>query len=160
MKRKGVCYDVGRVYSWGSTLHPIFDAEVTHRELAIIKNGLHCNSVRICGFATGRLMTAAKDALIQGLEVWLSPDMFERSQKETLRYLTKAARAAEELRRKWPEQLVFSVGSESTLIMQGIVEGSTVAKRLSNPSLREIVKAGKHNEPLNAFLARANEAVR
>jgi hypothetical protein len=131
-----------------------------HRELEIIKQDLHCNTVRICGLDIERLMVASEDALKQGLEVWLSPEMWDRSQEETLRYITKAAEAAEDLRQRWPEQLTFSLGSESTLFMQGIVEGNNFFERMNNPSFWENVKAGKHNKPLNAFLAKANEAVR
>ena len=66
---------------------------------------------RICGLDIDRLMIAGEDALKQGLEVWLSPEMWDKSQEETLQYITKAAAAAEELRQKWPGKLVFSVGS-------------------------------------------------
>jgi hypothetical protein len=158
MKHKGVSYDVGRVM--GFNWRPDFDPQVVHRELEIIKNDLHCNAVRICGRNIRRLMTAAEDALKQGLEVWLSPEMWEKSPQETLTYITKAATAAERLRERWPEAMVLSVGSELTLFMKGIVEGRTFLKRLRNPALQEIVKSGKHNQRLNAFLARTVEAVR
>lgn len=68
VKRKGVCYDVGRVLE-GSLQRPSFDECVVHRELEIIKNDLHCNAVRIQGFDIDRLVTASEDALKQGLEV-------------------------------------------------------------------------------------------
>ena len=83
MNRKGVCYDVGRVLL-GADWRPNFDSRVVHRELEIIKTDLHCNAVRICGLDINRLMTAAEDALTLGLEVWLSPEMWDRSQDETL----------------------------------------------------------------------------
>jgi hypothetical protein len=86
-----------------------------HRELEIIKNNLHCNAVRICGLDLDRLMTATEDALKQGLEVWLSSEMWDKSQEETLDYLVKAAAAVEKLRGYYPQHLVFSVGSELTL---------------------------------------------
>ena len=105
-------------------------------------------------------MTAAEDALRQGLEVWLSPDMFEQSQERTLKYIARAAAAAEQLRQSWPVRLVLGLGSESTLFTQGIVEGRSLTQRLSHPTLRETVETGRHNGPLNAFLARANEAAR
>jgi len=158
MKRKGVSYDVGRVM--GGNWRPTFDPKVVHRELEIIKNDLHCNAVRICGLDIDRLMTAAEDALKQSLEVWLSPEMWDRSPRETLDYVVKAATAAEKLRERWPEKLVFCVGSELTLFMQSIVEGRNIVKRMSNPSFWENARAGTHNKPLNAFLAKANEAVR
>ena len=158
MKRKGVNYDVGVVYyfNW----RPVFDPKVVHRELEIIKDDLHCNSVRIGSLSIDRLMITAEDALKQGLEVWLSPQMWDKSQQETLDYVTKAATAAEKLRQQWPEQLVFSVGSELTLFMQGVVEGRNLQKRMSNPRVLSSIKAGEHNKPLNAFLTKANETVR
>jgi hypothetical protein len=158
MKRKGVSYDVGRVM--GVNWRPVFEPEVVHRELEIIKNDLHCNAVRICGLDVDRLMMAAEDALKQGLEVWLSPEMWDKSREETFDYIVRAATAAETLRERWPDQLVFSVGSELTLFMQGIVEGKTFTKRLSHPSFWATVQAGKHNKPLQEFLARVNEGVR
>jgi hypothetical protein len=158
MNRRGVCYDVGRVLE-GSLQRPAFDARVVHRELEIIKNDLHCNAVRIQGLDIDRLMVASEDALKQGLEVWFSPEMFEKSQDETLGYLAKAATGAEKLRKQWPN-LVFSLGSELTLFMQGIVEGNNLLERMNNPLFWENIKAGKHNKSLNAFLAKANSAVR
>ena len=158
MKRKGVSYDVGRVM--GFNWRPVFDPMAVHRELEIIKNDLHCNAVRICGLSVDRLVVAAEDALEQGLEVWLAPEMWDESQQKTLAYVTKAAAAAEVLRQRWPEKLVFSVGSELTLFMQGIVEGRNVTARMTNPSFVLRAKAGEHNKPLNAFLAKANAAVR
>ena len=159
MKRKGVCYDVGRVMM-GEDWRPTFDPHMVHRELEIINNDLHCNTVRICGLDLDRLMTATEDALKQGLEVWLSPEMWDKSQEETLDYLVKAAAAADSLCSDFPQHLVVSVGSELTLFMQGIVEGTNFMERMGHPAFWEQIKAGRHNKPLNAFLARANKAVR
>ena len=159
MNRKGVCYDVGRVMI-GSNWRPKFDLNVVHRELEIIKKDLHCNAVRICGLDIERLMAATQDALTQGLEVWLSPEMWDKSQEETLQYLTKAAIAAEPLRQGYPGKLVFSLGSELTLFMQGIVEGANFFERMNNPSFWENIRAGKNNKPLNSFLSKANTIVR
>jgi len=159
MKRKGVCYDAGRVLM-GANWRPKFDPRVVHRELEIIKDDLHCNAVRICGLDVDRLVAASEDALAQGLEVWFSPEMWDRSQEETLQYITRAAVSAEKLRQRWPGRIVFSVGSELTLFMRGIVEGDNVFGRMNNPSFWENVKAGRQNGPLNAFLAKANESVR
>ena len=159
MKQKGVCYDVGRVLE-GHLTRPVFDLKVVQRELEIIRNDLHCNAVRIQSENIDRLVLASECALKLGLEVYFSPEMFEKSQQETFQYLSRAAVPAEELRRRWPGQLTFSVGSELTLFMQGIVAGRTLMQRLSNPFVWENIKAGKHNAPLNAFLARSNEAIR
>jgi len=158
MNRKGVCYDVGRVLE-GSPQRPKFEPRVIHRELEILKNDLHCKAVRIQGLDLDRLTAASEEALRQGLEVWFSPEMFERGQQETLDYLVKAAGAAESLRQQFPD-IVFSLGSELTLFMQGIMKGKNLLERMNNPSFWQDVMAGKHNQPLNAFLAKANEAVR
>jgi hypothetical protein len=78
-----VSYDVGRVM--GLNWRPVFDRRVVHRELEIVRDDLHCNAVRICGRDIDRLTTAAEDALTLGLEVWLSPEMWNKSPRETLR---------------------------------------------------------------------------
>jgi hypothetical protein len=158
MKRKGVCYDVGCVM--GMNWRPKFDVKVVHLELEIIKNDLNCNAVRIVGLNMERLMIASEDALKQGLEVWLSPQLWDKSQEKTLKYITETAIATELLRQKWPERLVFSVGSEATLFMKGIVEGKNFVARIKNPNLISHIKAGEHNKPLNEFLAKAADSVR
>ena len=163
MNRRGVIYDVGTVFSgfgWRINLRPTLDPRIVHRELQILSEDLHCNAVRIAGRDIDRVSTVAEDALRQGLEVWFSPALFEKSQRRTLGYLVKAAAAAETLRRRWPDRLVFVMGSELTLFMQGIVPGRSIAKRLANPALAELVRAGGHNQALNAFLASASAAVR
>jgi len=158
MNRKGVCYDVGAVmaFNW----RPHFDLKVVHREIEIIKTDLHCNAIRISGLSIDRLTTAAGDALEQGLEVWLSPLMWDKNPKQTLAYITKAAKAAESLRQNHSDRLVFSVGSEFTLFMQGILPGKNFPKRLRNPSFITLIKSGEHNKPLNAFLSKASAEVR
>ena len=164
MNRRGVCYDVGHVM--GINWRPTFDRHVVHRELQIIRDDLHCNAVRIGGRNLKRVVTAAEDALAQGLEVWFSPVLWDRSPDETLAYIVNAATAAERLRRRWPDKVVFVVGGggggggELTLFMRGIVPGKSLLDRIKNPGFWENAKAGKHNAPLNAFLARTVEAVR
>ena len=157
MNRKGVCYDTGRVM--GINWRPRFEGEQVRRELEIIKRDLHCNSVRIHGRDLTRLTTAADSAMDQGLEVWLSPEEWDKSPADTLAYLTKAAQAAENLRQRWPDRIVFVVGGELTLFMQGVVEGKTLEKRIANPSFMANVKGGEHNKPLIGFLAKSTAAV-
>jgi hypothetical protein len=159
MNTRGVCYDVGRVLM-GQNWRPMFDAGEVHRELGIIKNDLHCNAVRICGQDIDRLVTAGQDALEQGLEVWVSPELWDHSPEDTLDYLTEAAKRAEELRTHRSGQVIFSVGSELTLFTPGMLEGDTFLERLHHPSFVEQIRSGAHNAPLDAFLAKANDAVR
>lgn len=159
MKRRGVCYDVGRVL-WGRDWRPEFSAAEARRELSIIRDDLRCNAVRLCGEDVDRLMVAGAHALDLGLEVWLSPELWDRGPAETLAHVTSAAQRAEELHRHRPGSVVLSVGSELTLFMAGIVEGGTFLERLAHPTFWERVRAGAHDEPLNAFLAEAAGRVR
>jgi hypothetical protein len=158
MRIKGVCYDAGSVM--GFNWRPVFDPKVVHRELEIIKNDLYCNAVSISARDVGRIVTAATAALEEGLEVWLSPLLWEKSEDETVAYLGKAAARLEALRKRWPDKVVLSVGGESTLFMQGILPGKNIIQRLRSPKFKASVMSGEHNAPLNAFLARAVTAVK
>ena len=91
MKRKGVSYGVGCVM--GFDWRPHFDQKTVARELEIIAKDLHCNAVRICGRSIDRLIIAAEYALRQGLEVWLSPELWDTGPEKTLKYVTRAARS-------------------------------------------------------------------
>lgn len=144
----------------GGNWRPKFDPEIIQHELGIIKNDLHCNAVRICGLDVNRLVTASEVALREGLEVWFSPELWDKDQEETLEYVMKASIEAESLREKWPGKLVFSLGSELTLFMKGILEGDNFFERMNSPSFLDSIRSGKHNKPLNDFLERANKAAR
>jgi hypothetical protein len=159
MRRRGVCYDVGRVM-WGQDWRPEFSLGEARRELQIIRDDLHCNAVRLCGLDLGRLHAAGEAALDLGLEVWFSPELWDHSPAETLDYLTEAARRAGALDERAPGQVVLSVGSEATLFMAGILEGATVFERLEHPEFWDRVRAGEHNGPLNEFLGEAAERAR
>jgi hypothetical protein len=160
VKLKGINYDVGTRYGEIMT-RPEFDRAATCRDLRVIKNDLHCKAVRISGEDTGRLIASARDALRQGLGVWLSPLLHDKDEQETLEVTTACAAAAEGLRQRWP-QLVFVLGCELTVFMPGLLAagGGNVLDRIASPGFREQLLAGEHNKPLNAFLARANDAVR
>lgn len=160
MRRKGVLYDVGRVL-WGINWRPVFDPVVVGRELQIIRDDLHCNAVKICGRDVDRLTFAAEMALELDLEVWFSPELWDKDPGETLAHIVAAAEAAERLRRHRPERLVFSVATESTLFMRGIIAGRTFGQRLANA--RREVRAGRRIVPgleFREFLAHATGDVR
>lgn len=156
MKRRGVSYDVGRVL--GINWRPTFDPDVVRGELTVIHDDLHCNAVRICGRDLGRLVTASSIALDLGFEVWLSTELWNKSQKTTLAYLGRAAKAAETLRQKAPDRVVLSVASEATLFTMGIIPGRTLTLRLAY-LFREF-DSGKHVAPLRSFLQEAVETAR
>ena len=159
MKIKGVNYDVGT--KMGVNWRPDYDPSTVHRELEIIKNDLHCNAVGISAKDIGRVVVTAEDALSQGLEAWLNPaDWNNKPPEPTIAYITEAARAAQPLHERYPGKVVFSIGSEFTLFMQGIVPGKTFMQRASTVFKTDIIKTGRHNQPLNDFLSKAATEVR
>jgi hypothetical protein len=160
VRLRGINYDTGTRYGHIMT-RPEFDRAAARRDLRIIRDDLHCNAVRISGEDPGRLTAAARDALQLGLEVWLSPLLHDKDKQDTLEATAACAAAAEELRQRHP-RLVFVLGCELTIFMPGLLAagGGNVLDRLASPGFREQLRAGEHNKPLNAFLARANAAVR
>ncbi len=159
MRRKGVCYDVGRELE-GRTWRPDFRPGEVRRELEIIACDLHCTAVRICSADLARLDGAAQVALELGLEVWLSPELWDHDAEDTLAHVVSAARLAEELRHAHPGRVFLSVGSELCLFMRGIIPGDTVPERIARPDLDSLLRAQATQESLNQFLARAAAAVR
>lgn len=116
--------------------------------------------MRISGTDIDRLMAAAEEALKQGLEVWLSPHLHNKSPKETLEYTVECAARAESLRMQWP-QLIFILGCGLTIFMQGILKGDDFISRIGNPlSMLKLKVLGSHHKPLNDFLTGASKAVR
>lgn len=159
MKIKGINYDVGTVM--GVNWRPDYDSKVVHRELEIIKNDLHCNAVGISGKDIERVVTTAEVALSLGLEAWFNPAWIDKPPEATLAYITEAAREAQPLHERYHDKVVFNIGSEFTLFMQGIVPGKTFMQRAKN--LRRGgagIKEGKHNQPLNDFLSKTAKEVR
>src|SRR4051812_8245176 len=158
MNRRGVLYDTGRVL--GFNWRPVFNRAETRRDLEMIRDELHCNAVKLCGRDLGRLTAAAEDALELGLEVWFSPELWDRRPAPTLAYLAGAARAAEALRRRpgARDRVVLSVATEATFFLRGIIPGRTFAARIRNPA--PAIRAGRHVEPLAEFLAAAARTAR
>jgi hypothetical protein len=163
MNRRGVTYDTGIVFSgpgYSVPTRPKLDLATAERELQIVRDDLHCNAVRLIGRDVDRLVQVAERALTFGLEVWLSPALWGRPLDETLRYCVSAAGRAEELRKQHPDRFVLVLGSELTLMMQGIVPGRDFAARTREAFTR--IKAGDRSasDRLNDFLGRASSAVR
>ena len=73
------------------------------------------------------------------------PELWNKSPETTLRHIARLAAAAEELRARWPGQLVFSVGTGLTLYMRGIVKGRTYHRRI--PAIREAITSAAQNGP-------------
>ena len=160
MRAKGIAYDTGFIYQ-GSVSREQFDPGVVRRELAIIRDDLHCNAVQVVGGDPGRLELAARCAAELGLEVWFSPFPLELTPEEILSLFIDCAQRAERLRRAGAE-VVFVAGVELTIMNRGFTAGDTFPERLSGllgePGRRErLADVSAH---FNDFLVRAVAEIR
>jgi hypothetical protein len=164
MNRKGINYDTGTPTTHNTSSRPTFDPQTVELEMKVIKNDLHCTSIRISGIDLSRLTLAAKYAFEQGLEVFFSPSLHDLSQAQALVYFSQSAEAAEHLRQINPN-IVLVTGVELTAFMSGFLEGDTPMQRLStlmNPFklIKSTIFKGSYHKNLNTFLARATTTVR
>ncbi|HEX6526667.1 MAG TPA: hypothetical protein VF070_42620 [Streptosporangiaceae bacterium] len=160
MRAKGMTYDTGYIRN-GEISRMSFDPAVVRRELAIIRDDLHCNAVQVIGGDPGRLEMAAGYAAELGLEVWFSPYPLELRPAEILALFTDCAKRAERLRKSGAE-VVFVTGVELSIMNQGFMPGDSVDERLSlllsDPDRRE--RLAEVSARLNDFLRSAVAAVR
>lgn len=96
MRAKGISYDTGFVHPAGTSRRH-FDPDVVRRELAVIRDDLHCTAVRVMGGDPERLELAAEYADL-GLEVWFSPYPLSATAEEMLALFADCAERAERLR--------------------------------------------------------------
>jgi hypothetical protein len=159
MRAKGIAYDTGFVRN-GEISVEKFDLDIVRRELAIIRDDLHCNAVHLVGGDPQRLEDAARVAAELGLEVWFSPYPLELTPDEILELFADCARRAERIRTAGAE-VVFVAGVELSIMNSGFLPGSDVMDRL-NRLLGEgmVARLPEVSARLNEFLARAVAAVR
>ncbi|MEW2124516.1 hypothetical protein ACIOEZ_01385 [Streptomyces sp. NPDC087866] len=161
MRAKGICYDTGFL-SHGAYSRAHFDPDVVRRELAIIRDDLHCTAVHLTGGDPERLDLAARHAADLGLEVWFSPYPLELAPDEILALFADCAERAERLRARGAE-VVFVTGVELSLMNRGFLEGGSAEERvgllLADPAGRRerLTAVGAR---LNPFLREAVAAVR
>lgn len=160
MRAKGIGYDTGFIYQ-GSVSRERFDPGVVSRELAIIRDDLHCNAVQVAGGDPDRLEQAARCAAELGLEVWFSPYPLELTPEEILPLFIDCAQRAERLRKAGAE-VVFVAGVELTIMNRGFLPGNTLQERLSGllaePGRGE--RLAKVSASFNDFLVRAVADIR
>jgi hypothetical protein len=154
-------YDTGFVRN-GDISRERFDPEVVRRELAIIRDDLHCNAVQVIGGDPDRLELAAGYAAEAGLEVWFSPYPLELSTGEILSLFTDCAERAERLRKRGAE-VVFVTGVELSIMNRGFMPGDSVDERLglllSDPDRRG-ERIAEVSTRVNDFLGKAVAVVR
>ncbi len=155
---KGVNYDVGVGLGFDHNPNNNLTVGVMKEEIKVIKNELHCNAVRLYGRDLEKLLECSEIAIKEGLIVWFSPRYINASLEETLDYIMKCSKAAEQLR-KISRDTVYVLGNEFSLDVKGFIEGETIFKRilkLSKPIF--IIKNSLgfgFNKKLNSFLIRA-----
>jgi hypothetical protein len=123
-----MAYDTGFVRHGEISRNRFESAEVA-RELAIIRDDLHCNAVQIVGGDPDRLELAATHAAELGLEVWFSPYPLELTTDQILALFTDCAERAERIRRRGAA-VVFVAGVELSLMNRGFLPGQSVDERL------------------------------
>lgn len=161
MRAKGMTYDTGLDRN-GASSRRDFDPAVVGRELAIIRDDLHCTAVQIVGGDPHRLEVAACLAAELGLEVWFSPYPLELTSDRILTLFADCARRAEQLRRTGAD-VVLVTGVELTIMNHGFVPGDGVEDRLDHllgePDSRAD-RLAEVNRRLDVFLAEAVAVVR
>ncbi|WP_086667904.1 hypothetical protein [Lentzea kentuckyensis] len=157
MRAKGIAYDTGFVRG-GKISVPRFDLDVVRRDLAVIRDDLHCNAVHLVGGDPERLEQAARIAADLGLEVWFSPYPLELKPDEILELFTECARRAERVRAGGAE-VVFVTGVELSIMNDGFLDGDDVMDRVSR-LLGNAERMAEAAARLNEFLVRAVEVVR
>jgi hypothetical protein len=154
-------YDTGFIRN-GEISRPDFDPAVLRRELAIIRDDLHCTAVQLIGGDPERLEQAGRIAADLGLEVWFSPYPLELTQGEILSLLADCAQRAERLRAGGAE-VVFVAGVELSIMNREFTPGDTLDERLvrllSDPARRP-ARLDEVSSRVNAFLRAAVPAVR
>jgi len=162
MRAKGMTYDTGFVYQ-GSISRERFDPEVIRRELAIIRDDLHCNAVQLIGGVPERLEQAGGYAAELGLEVWFSPYPLQLTEAEILPLFTECAEGAERLRQAGAE-VVFVAGVELSIMNRGFMPGGTLDERLglllNLPPDGRRERLAEVSAGLNEFLGQAVSPVR
>lgn len=108
------------------------------RDLAAIRDQLHCTAVMIIGGDRQQLALAAEQVVQAGLEVWIRPHLLDRPWADVLDHLAEVAESAEELRRRHPGRVTLLVGSEFSHTAPGIVPGWNSYLRLMI-----IIRAGR-----------------
>ncbi|MFE7407189.1 hypothetical protein [Isoptericola sp. NPDC057559] len=154
-------YDTGFVVH-GRMTRERFDPAVVRRELAIIRDDLHCNAVQVIGGDPHRLDVAAAAAAELGMEVWFTPYPLELEPEQVLTLFRDCAVRAERLRRQGAT-IVLVAGVELSVMNRGFLPGdgpeARVAQLLSSPERRAEAMHGLGLR-INAFLRDAVAAIR
>lgn len=157
MRAKGIAYSTGFVSDGANSL-PHFDLGTVRRELAVIRDDLHCNAVHVVGGDADRLEATARVAAELGLEVWFSPYPLELTPGEILALFLDCAERAERLRAAGAD-VVFVAGVELSLMNRGFIDGGRLEDRLGH-LLAGSERIAEARSRLDHFLRSAVPAIR
>jgi len=130
--------------------------EELRRDLAAIRDELHCTAVMVIGADVEHLDRAAQIVVDAGLDVWIRPNLPDRPVAEMLSRLADLATAAERLRADHPDRVTLLVGSEFSHTAPGIVPGSwSYLRLLIILRARRLLRA-RITRRLDELLARAH----
>ncbi|MEU6256390.1 abortive phage infection protein [Streptomyces sp. NPDC047043] len=149
LRHRGVVYTVGE----GDTPGTAWSAARMRRDIRVIRDELHADTVDVTGDGVERLTATAAEAAERGLHVWLQPTFGDIPQRDVLEHMAECGRFAERLRRQGAS-VDFSVGCEFWLFVPGIVPGETVLERVDN-LLKGNFDPVRMQRRLDAFTARA-----
>src|SRR5262249_55455382 len=119
---------------------------------------LHCTSISVHGTDLDRLRTAATDAAVLGLNVWMQPRLTYAPRADTIDHMVETARTAEELRRQGAS-VTMTLGAEHLAFAGGIIPGATFDERLAALTENE-EQWPAYMEAVNDLLADAAAGVR
>ncbi|MHC3473323.1 abortive phage infection protein [Streptomyces sp. 7R007] len=125
LRHRGVVYTVGA----GETPGTAWSAARMRRDLRVLRDDLHADTVDVTGDGVERLTATAAEAAERGLHVWLQPTLADAPERDILDHLAECGRFAERLRRQGAS-VDLSVGCEFWLFVPGIVPGDTVLERV------------------------------
>ncbi|MFJ4786205.1 abortive phage infection protein [Streptomyces sp. NPDC088794] len=149
LRHRGVVYTVGA----GETPGTAWSAARMRRDIRVIRDELHADTVDVTGDGVERLTKTAAEAAERGLHVWLQPTLGDVPERDILEHLAECGRFAERLRRQGAS-VDFSVGCEFWLFVPGIVPGDTVLDRVEN-LLNGTFDPVKMQRGLDRFTAKA-----
>ncbi|MCL8017810.1 abortive phage infection protein [Streptomyces sp. AS02] len=149
LEHRGVVYTVGA----GETPATAWSAARMRRDVRVIRDDLHADTLDVTGDGVERLTATAAEAAERGLHVWLQPTLGDVPEREILESIAECGRFAERLRRQGAS-VDFSVGCEFWLFVPGIVPGETVLDRVANLQ-KGTVDMAKMQRRLARFTAKA-----
>ncbi|GGW59650.1 hypothetical protein GCM10010503_41060 [Streptomyces lucensis JCM 4490] len=148
-RHRGVVYTVGA----GETPGTAFSTARMRRDIRVIRDRLHADTVDVTGDGVERLTATAAEAAERGLRVWLQPTLGDMPEHDILEHLAETGRFTEGLRRQGAA-VELSVGCEFRLFVPGIVPGADIFERIRNLEEGHVDPAAVQRR-LNRFTAKA-----